>query len=117
MQQQRSPMRHVMRLIPAPFGLVKSGQKSVETRVNDLKRQGVMVGDELVFASRESGEEVVTVVREIQPFSNFEEATLAREALLGRPRDEDLADLHHFYPKEEVEEFGVVSFVFEVKHG
>jgi ASC-1-like (ASCH) protein len=41
-----------MRLHPEPFERVKSGEKNVECRLNDEKRQQLSVGDTIVFQNR-----------------------------------------------------------------
>lgn len=67
---------HHMRLHPEPFRLIESGEKRVECRVNDEKRQQLQVGDTLVLTLRESDpSETLTLTRIIiglHPFPSFE---------------------------------------------
>lgn len=42
-------MLHEMRLFEEPFELIKAGEKIIEVRLNDEKRQKVSIGDEIVF--------------------------------------------------------------------
>ena len=42
-------MTHAMHLNDQPFALIKSGEKTVELRLNDEKRRAIQVGDHIVF--------------------------------------------------------------------
>jgi len=44
-----------MRLHPEPFERIKSGEKNIECRLNDKKRQQLAVGDTVVFENRGDG--------------------------------------------------------------
>ena len=43
-------MKHEMKLQPNPFFQIKNGQKTIEVRLNDEKRQQLKVGDEIEFS-------------------------------------------------------------------
>ena len=51
-----------MKLNPAPFEMIKSGQKTIELRLYDEKRQLVNIGDEIVFTNMVTGETLQTKV-------------------------------------------------------
>lgn len=42
-------MIHNMKLNPEPFELISSGQKTIELRLNDEKRQRIKISDEIIF--------------------------------------------------------------------
>lgn len=65
---------HHMRLHPEPFRLIQSGQKRVECRVNDEKRQGLAVGDTLVLTLRDSDppETLTRAIIGLYTFPSFE---------------------------------------------
>lgn len=47
-------MIHQMKLVDAPFELIRSGQKTIELRLNDEKRQIIKIGDFIVFTQSSS---------------------------------------------------------------
>ena len=47
-------MNHNMNLSPVPFEMIKSGQKTIELRLNDEKRQRIKTGDTIIFSNTES---------------------------------------------------------------
>lgn len=52
-------MIHKMRLNEAPFHKIKSGEKTIELRLYDEKRQKMAEGDEIEFINRLDPEETV----------------------------------------------------------
>ena len=49
-----------MKLLKEPFCEIKEGRKNVEMRLYDEKRQGIAVGDIVVFSCAEFGDEKIT---------------------------------------------------------
>ena len=66
-------MTHQMNLHPAPFALIKSGQKTIELRLNDEKRRRIRVGDRLLFINTVSGEALRCTVTALYCFNSFGE--------------------------------------------
>lgn len=96
-----------MHLHSYSFNRIKSGEKKVEIRVNDIKRRCVSVGDQIQFSSLEDESEVLCCeVLKIEIFSTF------AEAYKIYPEERDL-EVMHYYTAKDVEKFGVV--VFEIK--
>ena len=60
-----------MKLNPAPFEMIKSGQKTIELRLYDEKRQLVNIGDEIVFTNTVTGETLQTKVLKLHRFDSF----------------------------------------------
>ena len=44
-------MKHYMNLNPEPFEMIRSGEKTIELRLNDEKRKAIGVGDTKVFSN------------------------------------------------------------------
>ncbi len=105
---------HQMKLHPEPFGMIKSGQKTIELRLNDDKRQRIKVGDAIVFTNTADGEQLRRAVLQLHHFSSF--ADLYQSLPLVKcgytEQDVELAqasDMEKYYTVEEQEKFGVVG--------
>ena len=66
-------MIHNMKLHPAPFEMIKSGEKTIELRLFDEKRQQVKVGDKIIFINTTTGETLNRTVVKLHRFDSFEE--------------------------------------------
>ena len=55
-------MVHKMKLYSSPFEMIKSGEKTIELRLFDEKRQKVKIGDKIVFTNTANGETLNTTV-------------------------------------------------------
>ena len=64
-------MAHKMNLNPEPFAMIRSGQKTIELRLNDEKRQKINVGDSIEFTQIETGEKLTAEVIAIHRFELF----------------------------------------------
>ena len=112
-------MKHTMHLQPQPFLMIRSGEKTIELRLYDEKRQQIKVNDEIEFCSPESGQTPYTVrVKALHRFRNFAElyATLpllrcgyTRETLASASSD----DMNAYYSPQEQAKYGAVGI--EVK--
>lgn len=109
-------MTHSMRLHPRPFALVKQGKKTIETRLNDEKRQEISVGDTIEFISRENPEEKVFVrVVSLEKYGTFSELfdSFPPEDFGGVDK-ENLMSIYQYYSKEDEQKYGVVGIRFEL---
>lgn len=52
---------HSLQLATTPFNTITSGQKVIESRLYDEKRQLIQIGDTIEFTSRESPDQKVSV--------------------------------------------------------
>ena len=95
-----------MRLHPAPFERIKSGEKNIECRLNDEKRRQLSVGDAIVFKNRESGEELERKVAALHTFPDF-------ESMFEKFPEEKINDVYQYYTPEEEKECGVVAIELE----
>ena len=46
-------MLHEMTLFPKPYASISSGQKTIELRLYDEKRQSIHIGDQIRFTNTE----------------------------------------------------------------
>ena len=67
-------MIHKMRLHPKPFEAIESGEKTIEIRLNDEKRQKIKVGHVIEFSKRpDFAEKITTRVEEFIICATFGE--------------------------------------------
>lgn len=105
---------HNMKLNPAPFEMIKSGEKTIELRLLDEKRQQVKAGDKIVFTNATTGETLDTTVVKLHRFNSFEELYESLPLLqCGYTSDNiDKAtpdDMERYYPVNEQNQYGVVG--------
>ena len=103
-----------MNLNPAPFAMMKNGQKTIELRLYDEKRQQVKVGDTIVFTNTATGEALSKTVIKLHRFDSFEELYRALPLLQCGYTAEDVdkahpSDMEQYYSAEEQKKYGVVG--------
>lgn len=65
-------MKHIMRLHPQPFDMIKNGIKTAECRLYDDKRRQIHIGDRITFLKRPSMSEYIDViVDDLKIFKSF----------------------------------------------
>jgi hypothetical protein len=52
---------HQLKLATEPFDAIVSGEKTIESRLYDEKRQKIQLGDEIVFTNRDKPGQTATV--------------------------------------------------------
>ena len=106
-------MLHELRLQDAPFDRIARGEKTVEMRLFDEKRQRIRVGDFLQFSRLSAPEDRMQVrVTGLQRFDDFAALYAAiPPARLGyRPGETaDPADMDAYYPKDAQAANGVLA--------
>ncbi|MBQ8145876.1 MAG: RNA-binding protein [Clostridia bacterium] len=110
-------MRHSMNLHSSPFCAIKSGQKTIEMRLCDEKRALIKIGDEIEFYQRDSGEKMLTRVRNLTKFKDFAELYEQYDKLnLGYNENEiaDPDDMSKYYSKEQIKLYGVLAIEIEL---
>jgi ASC-1-like (ASCH) protein len=103
-----------MKLHPLPFEMIKSGEKTIELRLFDEKRQKIKVGDEIVFFDTATGETVTKKVAELHIFDSFDELYGALSLLKCGYTAEDIgdakpSDMEQYYFAEQQKKYGVVG--------
>ena len=56
-------MKQKMNLCPEPFEMIRTGQKTIELRLNDEKRQKIQIGDTIEFSQTETREKPGNTLR------------------------------------------------------
>ena len=105
---------HQMKLHAAPFEKIKSGEKTIELRLFDEKRQQIKAGDRIVFTNTATGETLCAVVKKLHRFGSFEELYKALPLLQCGYTAEDIdtahpSDMEQYYTTDEQKKYGVVG--------
>lgn len=104
-----------MKLRPNPFSMIKSGQKTIELRLYDGKRQLISVGDVIRFVNTKDETDIlVTEVKALHIFESFEELYKQLPLLKCGYAEDNVAsaspsDMEKYYPGEEQRLYGVVG--------
>lgn len=114
-------MIHKMQLNKSPFYLIKNGNKTIELRLFDEKRQKINVGDEIVFNLKSenatTANDFIRVnVIALHKFKDFIE--LYNSLPLDKCGYTDItiasaSDMNEYYSREEQLQYGVVGIEFE----
>lgn len=104
-------MKHEMRLYELPFNEIKAGRKKVEIRLNDEKRQGVSIGDIIIFSLTDEPTKQLSVkVTSLDKYPTFrdlvEDTPLDWGGSHWKAKEEVIQSGLGFYPKEKEEKFG-----------
>ena len=112
-------MAHKMNLNPEPFAMIRSGQKTIELRLNDEKRQKINVGDSIEFTQTETGECLIVQIIAIYRFDTFAELYQKLPLLkcgytkadieTAKPEDMDL-----YYTPEQQAKYGVLGIEIKI---
>ena len=99
---------HVMNLTPAPMQEIRTGNKTIELRLNDEKRKQISVGDTIKFINTEDSNDTLRVkVVDLFLFSSL--------PLLNCGYNEDNIntaspeDMEMYYSREKQNKYGVVG--------
>lgn len=101
-----------MKLQPTPFGAVKSGDKIIESRLYDEKRQLIQLGDQVLFRNMANLDETITMRVDgllryatfSAMFSDFPAAYFG-----GETKGALEEQIYSFYSKEDEAKFGVLG--------
>ena len=106
---------HVMNLTPAPMQDIRTGNKTIELRLNDEKRKQISVGDTIKFINTEDSNDTLRVkVVDLFLFSSFAEL-YDNLPLLNCGYNEDNIntaspeDMEMYYSREKQNKYGVVG--------
>lgn len=106
-----------MKLASAPFEKIASGNKVIESRLYDEKRQQINLGDQVEFTCAEDqSRKVETTVKALYRYHDFKNLFSDFSPFLfgGTSKDELLKEIETFYSKEEQNTYGVVGIKIEV---
>ena len=108
---------HQLKLATEPFNAIISGNKTIESRLYDTKRQKIQIGDRIIFTNRDNSEQ--TVVAEVVGLLRY--ATFRDLFSHNNPRKfggESVEWLENqiseFYSIEDQKIYGVIGIEFRV---
>ena len=110
-------MTHFLKLQPIFFEKIISGQKIIEIRLFDAKRQLIKVGDIIVFKKEPDLVKICrTKVETLLLYPTFKELLKAYPIKLfgGNNRKELLSTLHQFYTTADEKKYTVVGIKFKI---
>ena len=105
---------HNMKLHSSPFEMIKNGEKTIELRLFDEKRQQIKTGDKIVFTNNTTEETLNTTVVKLHRFDSFEELYKSLPLLKCGYTTENVynaksSDMEQYYSVEEQNKYGVVG--------
>lgn len=105
---------HKMMLRPSPFEMIKSGEKTIELRLFDEKRQKIKTGDTIVFENTSTGETLTATVVKLHLFDSFDALYKVLPLLKCGYTAEDIdkakpSDMEAYYSPEKQKQYGVVG--------
>jgi len=112
-------MKHEMKLQPKYYNYILNGTKRIEIRLYDEKRQGINLGDTLVFYKEpELSESFEAKVVGLLRYNNFDDmfkdfdiSILADKSMT---KEELIGVLEQFYTKNKQEQYGVLGIRIEL---
>ena len=106
---------HVMNLTPAPMQEIRTGNKTIELRLNDEKRKQISVGDTIKFINTEDSNDTLRVkVVDLFLFSSFAELYDHLPLLKCGYSEDNINtaspdDMEMYYSREKQNKYGVVG--------
>lgn len=109
-------MNYIMKLQPKPFEEIKNGTKTVEMRLNDEKRQLLLVGDTIDFLLAENPDEKVsTRITGLEIFKTFKDLCESFPPVsYGAQSGDAYISMSKYYSKEDEEKYGVLAIKIEL---
>ncbi len=109
---------HCLQLATTPFDAIKSGRKTIESRLYDEKRQQIKLGDQIIFTNRENPKQQVSVrVVGLLRYRTFHDLFIHNNpAKFGGESVQWLEkQIGEFYSLDDQFENGVVGIEFEIE--
>ena len=108
---------HQLKLATEPFNAIISGNKTIESRLYDTKRQKIQIGDQIIFTNRDnSGQTVTAEVVGLLRYATFRDLfSHNNPAKFGGESVEWLEkQIGEFYSLSDQLENGVIGIKFEI---
>ena len=107
-------MIHYMNLVPTAFVKIADGNKTIELRLNDEKRQRINVEDTVVFRCSSTKDIITAQVSGLHKFSDFEELykVLPLEKCgytVAELNTTHYTDMEQYYTKEQIKKYGTLG--------
>ena len=107
-----------MQLNDNPFKKIKAGQKIIEMRLNDEKRQLIKKDDIIIFLHRQNNNKKLwTRVVDIKKYKNFEQLYKNNNKIdLGYNKNEVAmpSDMQQYYNEENIKKYGVLAIKIQL---
>lgn len=105
-----------MTLHNEPFLKIKLGQKDIELRLCDEKRERVLIGDCVVFKNKDTNETLkrkVVGILKAELFSGlFDQGNTIQRAGFSVDSDIDF-EMEKYYTKDQIQKYGIIGFVLK----
>ena len=108
---------HQLKLATEPFNAIISGNKTIESRLYDTKRQKIQIGDRIIFTNRDNSEQTVTTeVVGLLRYATFRDLfSHNNPRKFGGDNVEWLENqISEFYSIEDQKIYGVIGIEFKV---
>lgn len=108
---------HLFHLNAKSFHQIATGQKTIESRLYDEKRQLIQPGDRITFIKSGNEEQTITVqVVRLLRYSSFHKLFAHNEPLKFGSKDTKQLEeqINKFYSLKKQHEYGVVGIEFEL---
>ena len=108
---------HQLKLATEPFNAIISGNKTIESRLYDTKRQKIQIGDRIIFTNRDNSEQTVAAeVVGLLRYATFRDLfSHNNPAKFGGESVEWLEkQIGEFYSLSDQLENGVIGIKFEI---
>ena len=108
---------HQLKLATEPFNAIISGNKTIEPRLYDAKRQKIQIGDRIIFTNRDNSEQTVTAeVVGLLRYATFRDLfSHNNPRKFGGDNVEWLENqISEFYSIEDQNIYGVIGIEFKV---
>jgi ASC-1-like (ASCH) protein len=108
---------HQLKLATEPFDAIISGNKTIESRLYDTKRQKIQIGDRIIFTNRDNSEQTVaTEVVGLLRYATFRDLfSHNNPRKFGGDNVEWLENqISEFYSIEDQKIYGVIGIEFKV---
>jgi ASC-1-like (ASCH) protein len=106
-----------MKLSKEPFEKIASGQKIIESRLYDEKRQQINIGDCVEFVQNDgSNKKTSAKVKALYRYSSFDDlfSDFPPEFFGGVSKEMLIEEIKNFYSVEEEQRYGVVGIKIEL---
>ena len=108
---------HQLKLATEPFNAIISGNKTIESRLYDAKRQKIQIGDRIIFTNRDNSEQTATAeVVGLLRYATFRDLfSHNNPRKFGGDNVEWLENqISEFYSIEDQKIYGVIGIEFKV---
>lgn len=108
--------RHSIHLNPNPFSNIQNRRKTIESRLNDQKRRGFAVGDQLIFINRDDETEIQATIIALHNFPTFSDLfkNIPSDKFAGDSPEALLQEIIQFYSTEDEQHWGVAGIEFKL---